>query len=381
MTTDTPTLLAGLPGRNLSLYRRIRFDVHDPVVFIAIPGEGTTLILRDIELARAREQARVDRCVDPAAFAPKSGLSGDRAIATAQAGAECLRRAGVTRCVTDRDLPILFAHECANAGIEVVCDPMLGVIERRMKDAEEIEHLRRAQRTTEQAIEMACTTIAHAEADKDGALHHDGAPLTSERVRALIDAYLIECNFDNSQGSIVASGVASHDCHFQGAGPIRTGEPVIIDVFPKDKSSLYNGDCTRCVVHGDVPDGVARMHAAIVDAKQHAIDACRLGATGESVHAVTAERIEAHGFAMGLHPDDESGARMVHGTGHGIGLEVHEPPLLDRGAPALVEGDALTVEPGLYDPAVGGLRIEDMVIVTDGAPLNLNTLHEGLTWK
>ncbi len=378
MTTSS-VLLAGIPGKNLSLYRTIRFDVHDPVAFISTGG-SSTLILRDIELARAKQHARTERCAAPAEFAPEGGLSGDREIATAQAAAECLRRAGATTVRTDRALPMLFAHLCSEAGIEVVCDPMMGVLERRAKDEQEIEHLREAQRVTERAIELDCRMIAGAAADKQGVLQHEGEPLTSERVRALIDTALIACAFDNSQGSIVASGPASHDCHFQGAGVIRTGEPVIIDVFPKDKSSLYNGDCTRCVVHGDIPDAVARMHEAIVEAKAAAIDACRVGATGEDVHKVTSKHIEAHGYKMGMHEPNESGAKMVHGTGHGIGLEVHEPPLLDHGAPPLVKGDALTVEPGLYDPAVGGLRIEDMVIVTDSDPINLNTLHEGLSW-
>ena len=378
MTSDA-VLLAGIPGKNLSLYRQIRFDVHDPVAYIAIGGEST-LILRDIELARAREHARVNRCAAPSEFAPDAGLSGDREIATAQAAAECLRRAGVLKCQTDRALPMVFAHQCKEVGIEVICDPMMGVLERRAKDEQEIEHLRAAQRVTEQAIELACRTIASAKAGTDGVLQLDGEDLTSERVRALIDAFLIERNFDNSQGSIVASGTPSHDCHFQGSGVIRTGEPVIIDVFPKDKSSLYHGDCTRCVVHGEIPDEIVRMHAAIVEAKAAAIESCRIGATGQSVHAVTSKYIEAHGFKMGMHPEGEGGARMVHGTGHGIGLEVHEPPLLDTGAPALVKGDAITVESGLYDPAVGGLRIEDMVIVTEGAPINLNSLQEALTW-
>ena len=105
MTSDA-VLLAGIPGKNLSLYHQIRFDVHDPVAYIAIGGEST-LILRDIELARARERARVDRCAEPAEFAPDGGLSGDREIATAQAAAECLRRAGVSKCQTDRALPMV----------------------------------------------------------------------------------------------------------------------------------------------------------------------------------------------------------------------------------------------------------------------------------
>ena len=379
--TTSAMLLAGLPGRNLSLYRRIRFDVHDPVVFLEIPGQGSTLIIRDIELQRAYKLAKADRCVPPAEFAPDGGLSGDREIAFAQAAAECLRRAGVDRVMTDRALPMLYAHQCEAVGIEVLCDPMMGVIERRMKDETEIEHLRTAQAMTESAIELACTTIARATADAQGVLHHEGAELTSERVKAMIDAHLTGRGYDNSAGSIVASGPPAADCHFQGAGPIRTGEPVIVDVFPRNKETLYCGDCTRCVVHGDVPDSVAQMHRVILEAKEKAIDACRLGATGEGVHRVTMGVMEAHGYAMGIHNEGETHVKMVHGTGHGIGLEVHEPPLLDIGAPELVRGDALTVEPGLYAPAVGGLRIEDMIVVPDDAPINLNALHEGLAWS
>ncbi len=378
--SEEAVLLAGIPGKNLGLYRRIRFDVHDPVAFIEIPGGGSTLILRDIELARARESARADVCVSPPEFTPEGGLSADRETATAQAAAECLRRAGVRSCVTDRALPMIFAHYAEVAGIAVRCDPEMGLLERRMKDEEEIEHLRTAQRATESAIERACTTIARAKADAEGVLIHEGEPLTSERVRAMIDAHLIAAGYDNSAGSIVASGVPGHDCHFQGAGVIRTGEPVIVDVFPMNKVTRYNGDCTRCVVHGAVPPAVERMHAAIVEAKRAAIAACVLGGTGAAVHEATSAVIRRHGFGMGVHQEGEVGAKMVHGTGHGIGLEVHEPPLLDAGVGPLVQGDCLTVEPGLYDPAVGGLRIEDMVVVTEGAPLNLNTLHEGLDW-
>ena len=125
------------------------------------------------------------------------------------------------------------------------------------------------------------------------------------------------------------------------------------------------------------------MHAAVVDAKQAGQQATRAGVTGESVHQAVIDRIVAHQFATGL-PDDSSPGdycAMVHGTGHGIGLDVHEPPLLDFKGPELVVGDALTIEPGLYCRAIGGIRIEDMVIVTENGIENLNQLHEGLDWS
>jgi Xaa-Pro aminopeptidase len=165
-------------------------------------------------------------------------------------------------------------------------------------------------------------------------------------------------------------------------GPLRSGEPIIIDIFPRSRATLYNGDCTRTVVHGAVPEAVARMHAAVVAAKAAAIAATRAGVTGEAVHAATTRVILERGYAMGL-PAEGAGpdfCSMVHGTGHGVGLEVHEPPLLDRGGPELVAGDVITIEPGLYCRAIGGVRVEDMVAVTARGCDNFDALPEGLSW-
>ena len=124
------------------------------------------------------------------------------------------------------------------------------------------------------------------------------------------------------------------------------------------------------------------MHSAVVEAKAAGIAAITPQATGESVHQATIRVIEAHGFHSGLPPEDSdpTWCGMVHGTGHGVGLLVHEPPLLDYKGPQLVEGDVLTVEPGLYSRAIGGIRVEDMVAVTAEGTVNFNRLPEGLSW-
>lgn len=379
----TATLLAGIPATNLSLYRAIRFRVGDPTALVALPRpDGSMerlLILRDIEMDRARRHARVDRVACPAEFEPEGGLSGDRETATAQSVAECLRRAGVARVRADRSLPLIYAHFLGLAGIALECDVEMGVLERRAKDGDELAHLRAAQRATEGAMRLACRTVARATAAADGTLVHDGAPLTSERLRAIIDIHLLEAGFDNPE-PIVASGPQGADCHDHGHGAIRTGEPVIVDIFPRSKSSLYNGDMTRTVVHGAVPPAVAAMHAAVVEAKRDAIAAVRAGTTGDAVHAATLAALARHGFRAGQ-PQDPGVAVISHGTGHGIGLEVHEPPLLAPKGPALVVGDVLTVEPGLYAIGVGGVRLEDMVAVTADGCENFNTLPEGLDWR
>lgn len=381
-------LMGGIPAHNMALYHRAGFLVGDPVALIERPREAggteSILILREIELERAAKIARVDRVAGYAEFAPAGGLSGDRETATAQAAAECLRRANVRRVVADRTLPLLFVHVLAEAGIEVACDAELGVVERRAKRPEELDHLRVAQAATERAIEAACRRIAAATLRADGVLMDDGAPLTSERVREAIDVGLLRAGYDNPP-CIVAGGRIGADCHDRGSGALRTGEPVIIDVFPLNRTSRYNGDCTRCVVHGEVPGTVARMHAAVLAAKEAATAATRAGATGDAVHAATTASLVAAGYEVGSLPpaganDDWIG--LTHGTGHGLGLEVHEPPLLDVRGPALVAGDVLTIEPGLYGRAVGGIRIEDMVVVTASGCENLGAgLPTGLDWR
>ena len=377
--------MAGIPQLNSALYHRIRFLVGDPAAFVQLPrpdhGVRSVLILRDIEMERARRHARADAVACPADFAPAGGLSGDRETATAQAAAECLRRAGVTHVVADRTLPLIYAEIAREAGIGVQCDPSLGVADRRRKDAEEVRHVRQAQAATEQIIERTCRTIAHAEADRDGVLLHDGGPLTSERLRAMINHWFIDLGYVNPP-SIVAGGPVGGDCHDLGHGPLRTGEPVIVDIFPRNGTTLYYGDCTRTVVHGDVPDEVVRMHAAVRAAKAAGMAAARAGVTGEDVHRATIAAIQQHGYKTGLPPADAADdyCAMTHGTGHGVGLECHEPPLLDFKGPELLEGELVTIEPGLYRRDLGGVRVEDIVLIHADRCESLNRLPEGLQW-
>jgi Xaa-Pro aminopeptidase len=382
---NLPRIAAGAPGSHSSLYWRIRFYVHDQVVLIEIPtatGTESTLILRDIEMDRARQFARVDHVACPAHFTPAGGLSGDRETANAQAAAEFLRRAGVTRAVGDRTLPLIFADIARQAGITVDCDSERWVNERRQKTAEEIEHLREAQLVTEKAVQMACEMIASASARRDGVLLHEGEALTSERVRAAVDHWLLDRDFVNPT-AIIAGGPAAADCHYLGAGELRTGEPVIVDIFPRYRRTRYNGDCTRTVVHGDIPDEVIRMHTAVRAAKAAAEKATAIGATGETVHLATIQAMRDAGYDYGLPGEQHplSYCALTHGTGHGVGLEVHEPPLLDLKGPPLLAGEVLTIEPGLYRRDLGGVRVEDMVVVTENGCESLNTISEGLRWK
>ncbi len=384
-------MMAGIPSLNAGLYRKIRFLVGDPVAWIEFCSEEgvagvqsteSTLILRDIEMQRARASANATHIACPADFTPIGGISGDRETATAQSAAEFVVRSGCRRVTVDRSLPMMYAEMLNRAGIAVHCDTEWGLIERRQKDASEIEAIRFCQQQTEDVMRLACQTIARAGVGDDNVLMFEGRVLTSERMQSMIDVWLLERGFSNPM-SIVASGPVGADCHDHGHGPIRTMEPVIVDIFPRDKKSLYNGDCTRTVVHGKISPKIASMHAAVAKAKAAATTAVRAGVTGQSVHEATSRSIEASGYQMGFPPEgaNDEFTSMTHGTGHGLGLEVHEPPLLALGGPELLVGDVVTIEPGLYCKSVGGVRLEDMVVVTSDGCINLNSLPEGLDWS
>ncbi len=380
----TALLLAGIPSENPALYHRVRFGVGDPAAWLQLRIDDqvrTEFIVRDIEMDRARKGVRVDHIACPADYTPSgSRLSGDRATATAQAVAECLKRGGVQSVTTDRTLPFIFAWHIGQVGIAVEYSPELGVIDRRIKDAQELEWLAAAQKVTEATMLMACETVARANADAGGTLHHAGEVLTSERLRKMISIYLLERDYSNTHDSIVASLPLSADCHERGSGPLMTGQAVIVDIFPRCNATQYWGDCTRTVVHGDTTDELQKMHTAVVSAKRAACAVARAGVSADDVHAATKRTLAEYGYRF------ERGAIsdapiMPHGTGHGIGLEVHEPILLDDNGGTLLAGEVLTVEPGLYSRHFGGVRVEDMIVITDAEPVNLNALPEGLCWK
>ena len=180
-------------------------------------------------------------------------------------------------------------------------------------------------------------------------------------------------------GAIVATAPHVADCHHAGEGPLFTERPIIIDLFPRDESTRYWGDCTRTVVHGQIPEAVKRMHAAVVEAKAASTAMLKAGNTADVIHKASEEILLRHDYptSRGEITDHPS---IQHGTGHGIGLDLHEPILLDHGGGEVLEGEVFTVEPGLYGRNDGGVRVEDMLVVTNSEARNLNSLPEQLSW-
>ncbi len=379
--------IGGVPDSNMTLFHRVRFATGDPAAVVLWLDDleivtKSVFIVRDIEVDRARQSLLKWEVYAPKDLCPTSELSADRDIATAQAAAALIGSESITKIWIDRSTPAIYQHVLQTAGLTVHCDPNLVQDARRQKTTDELAALRDAQRITELVMRQACEMIAGATIGDDGVLISGNAALTSERIQRLIDVWLIEHDCVDST-SIVAGGPQAADCHHRGQGFLRTGEPIIVDIFPRSKTSRYFGDCTRTVVHGDAPESIRMMHQTVVAAKQAAVDVTRNGVTGDSINAATLAVIKSAGYGSGPFnaSDSDEVIKMVHGTGHGVGLSLHEAPLLVDGGPAMLVNDVVTIEPGLYSRLLGGVRVEDMYIVKADHCERINTLHEGLEWN
>ncbi len=245
---------------------------------------------------------------------------------------------------------------------------------RAVKDDDEIDAVRRTQKANEEAMRAAETLLEEAET-RDGELVHDGETLTAERVKTEIEVALVRerCALDST---IVACGERGADPHWRGEGALRPDEPIIVDIFPRGEER-YFADMTRTFVVGEPDERVREMYETTVEAQEAAFEVLSQGAgvTGEEVHDAVCDVYEDAGYGT-VRNGDETG--FIHSTGHGVGLEIHEGPRLSAGGGELESGNVVTVEPGLYLPEVGGVRVEDLVVVRDDGYENLTDYLKSL---
>jgi len=347
------------------------FDAPDPFLTL-YAGAVHLLFSRGLEYGRAKREAdakSVERAVDYdlAELRAEHGPRGARD----RARAAFLREHGVEEVAVPPRFPTGSADGLRERGIAVTVDhdDVIETVRARKTEAE-VEHVRAAQRANEDAMAAAEALLREASVDGEGRLRHGGEVLTSERLKEEIEVTLLRagCGLD---GTIVACGADAADPHERGSGPLMADEPIVVDIFPRDKTTNYHADMTRTFLVGE-PDETVREWFELTDrARKAAIEAVEPGVTGAEVHDVVCDIYEDAGLST-LRSDESAETGFIHSTGHGVGLAVHEQPSLGPDGGQLQPGHVVTIEPGLYDPAVGGVRIEDLLVVTaDG--------HENLT--
>jgi Xaa-Pro aminopeptidase len=357
---------------NPSLFYLTGFEAPDPVVYLRTEGESV-LLVSPLEFSRARSEADVDKVVSTAKY--KSGDSREDKEAQKSILKSFLKDYGVDEVAVPEDFPVKFADDLRqDFDLEPVKDKVMQA--RKMKDEDELDKLRESQEVTEAAMAYAREIIETAVVE-DGVLVYEGDVLTSERLKSLIKMFLIEEGCDVPEETIAASGVESSDPHSTGSGPIKPGEPIIIDIFPK--KNRFFGDMTRTFVKGEPSQEFLDMYEAVLEAQEAALDELRKGEGVKAceVHDAACSVLEDHGYKT-LRSSEEAEEGFIHSTGHGVGLELHEPPRVADNDEELKEGMVVTIEPGLYIKDVGGVRIEDMIHIKSDGIENFNSMCKEL---
>jgi len=268
--------------------------------------------------------------------------------------------------------PVWLADRLRAEGFELTVDQDLFDDRRRAKTDAQIAGMRRAQKAAEAAMDTCRDLLRRSEISGDRLLL-DGEPLTVERVKAAMSA-TFTAHDTTAEDYIVAPGAQGAVGHDMGSGPIPPHTPVVVDIWPRDNASAAYTDMTRTFVVGDVADDVREWHRLCKEALDRALAEVKPGAEGKAIFDGTCEIFEAAGEPT--QRTKEPGVALVdgffHGLGHGVGLEVHEAPGLGFiSEKKLVDGDVVTLEPGLYRSGYGGVRLEDIVLVTENGAENL----------
>jgi Xaa-Pro aminopeptidase len=361
-------LIYGAPGDSPDLFHTIPTPIIDPFLYIEADGRraATVTVLDAHKVSRYGIEI-----IDPYELGADelldSGMSRDDVELEL-----CLRAAhrfGVTSAIVPAKFPIGVADHLRAGGIELVVDSAAFATRRRVKTEAEIAGIRRAQAAADEAMGIAARMI------------HEQAGVTSEAVRAAMQAACDARGCDLPDDVIVSHGPQGAIGHEAGYGEIGAGEPVIVDIWPRDRESRCWADMTRTFVGGgaEPPAEIAEWWRLTREALEQSHAAVRAGVDGREVYARSCEPFEAAGIQT--QRSKPAGEKLeegyYHSLGHGVGLEVHEHPGLGRTPDTLIAGDVITLEPGCYRKDIGGVRLEDLVIVTDdGAELLTNFPYE-----
>lgn len=340
------------------LYWATKFYVPDPIVYFEHRGRKY-LVASDLEVSRAQKEASVDRVLSWSKFQKKLA-SKIKKITEGDVLTFILKSQGIRSVEVPPYFPIRQAELLRKKGLRVSIGSDPYYPDREVKTREEVQAIRETIRATEAGIQAAINLLKRCKIRK-GKIVNNGSVLTSEQLRQVIEIKMME-EGAMGQHTIVACGQQAADPHCRGFGPLFAHQTIVLDVFPKSVKTGYYGDITRTVLKGHASEPLKKMYHAVRKAQEAGIRKVRAGVNGKDVHATVCRTIEAAGFRTETIRSKPQG--FIHGTGHGLGLDIHEAPRVGKVSNILKKGTVVTVEPGLYYEDLGGIRIEDDVHVT-----------------
>jgi Xaa-Pro aminopeptidase len=361
-----PPLLYAASEANADLLYFGRFFAPD--AFVAFGhGRKKYALLNALEIARGRRESAFDEVLSLEEWRDraKKELTGEK-IGIAEIVATVAREFGLKEFRVAGDFPLGLARRLEALGLSLELAEGGLFPERERKTEEEAKAIREGNACSAAGIRAAEKVLREATI-KNGRIHYQGRSLTSERLKEEIEIACLRRGAV-SANTIAAGGDQACDPHCRGSGVLKANELIIVDVFPRVNATGYHGDMTRTFLKGRASDEQKKLVAAVREAQREAIAAIKAGVSGDAVHRGVVEHFEGKGYKTDSRAAQPIG--FFHGTGHGLGLEVHEAPRLSTQGPRLKEGQVVTVEPGLYYPSLGAVRIEDVVWVRkEGAEL------------
>jgi Xaa-Pro aminopeptidase len=375
-------LIHGDTHRTAALRHELPLGIIDAFSYFELDGRRVAIIA-DMEAGRVAEVAPDVEVIDPYELGldelVQSGMRWDEV--EPELCVRAARRLEAKRLVVPGNLPVSVADRLRADGVEVVPDEREFIRRRRAKTPAEVAGVRRAQTAADAAMGAAAQLLRAARPEAD-VLHLDGEPLTADAVRARIREVCVEHGAPTGDDIIVAAGPAGATGHERGTGPIAAGAPIVIDIWPRDEESGCFADMTRTFVAGGPPaDDVARWQSLCEEVFERVYGVLKPGVTGRELFGVACDVFETAGEPTQRTKAEGESLRdgFFHSLGHGVGLEVHEEPSLGRtGTDGLVAGDVIAIEPGCYRFGYGGVRVEDLVLVTEDGYERLTDFPYGL---
>ncbi len=336
------------------------FWAPDPFIFLQQNGTRM-LVLSDLEIGRGRKQAKADKFFSFNKLEREVQGGSKKAPPYEKVLAHFLRQRGVKSATVPGNFALSYAEELAKNKIRVRAASGTFWPEREAKSNKELEMIGHALRITEAGLKRATEVLRRSTIARglDKKLKWSGKTLTSEILRAEIDTAILHAG-GTPTTTIVAGGDQACDPHERGSGPLYANSLIILDVFPRDAKTGYWGDLTRTVVRGRASDAQRKLWQTVKQGQAIALKRIKAGVDGMSIHKAIQRFFADRGYPTEVRKGKNVG--FFHGTGHGLGLEIHEYPRLQK--VVLKEREVVTVEPGLYYPGLGGVRIEDVVVVT-----------------
>lgn len=349
------------------------FFAPDPFLFVEAGGKRV-VVMSDLEMDRARRQATVDTVLSWSALARRIESKGGR-CGVAGVIAAALRELKVRTVSVPRSFPLGLSMELDELGVRLEVEPDPFWPEREIKTAIEVRAIRAALRAAEAGLEAGMAALRGCRIGGDGWLKRDGRRFTAEDLRAAVNTRILAEGCLPSH-TICAAGDQAVDPHEEGHGPIRAHTPVVMDIFPRSERTGYYGDLTRTVVRGRASEKLKEVYALVHEGVRLGHRRVRPGASGVAIHREIQDLFESRGYHTG--PTDGRMQGFFHGTGHGLGLQIHEPPSISLRGGILRAGHVVTVEPGLYYMGLGGVRIEDVAHVTPRGSVNMTRVPKVL---